>query len=116
MVMIQDTHILDDVRCADARAVAAGAGWHLTTEAAIPSQGTVVGAHYNIGGVAIAVRNVVSMRRLRMSEELAGRAAAAELLYPGVLGGRITVVTLYLQTGMRDGDPTESCSRTWGLS
>ena len=58
-----------------------------------------------LGVVAIAVRNVVSMRRLRMSDDLAGGAAAAELLYPGVSGGRITVVILHLRTGMSDDEP-----------
>ena len=54
----------------------------------------------------MAVRDMASARRLPMSEELAGRAAAAEGFYPGVMGGRLTVVTLYLQTGMSDEEPS----------
>ena len=72
---------------------------------AIPSVGTAVSVHYNTGGVAVAVRGTATVRALDMPEQFAGRAAAADVLYPGIMGGRIVVVTLYLRTGVKDEEP-----------
>ena len=40
-----------------------------------------------------------------MPDQLAGRAAAAEVLDPGILGGRIIVATLFPRTGAKDEEP-----------
>ena len=53
--------------------------------------------------------------RLPMSEELAGNAAAAEVLYTGVMGGRLTVVTFYFQKGKKDEAPNRVPHRHGGL-
>ena len=67
--------------------------------------GTAFAVHYNTGGVAVAVRNSATVRALDLPDQLAGRAAAAEVLYPGVMGGRIAVIILYLMIGARNEEP-----------
>ena len=105
VVLLQETHLLEPARISDARASAVSAGWNIVIAPAIPSRGTAVAAHYNTGGVAVAVRNTATVRSLELPEQLEGRAAAAEVLFPGIMGGRITVVTLYLVTGASDEEP-----------
>ena len=108
VVMVQETHIMAAAAIADAIMAAAAAGWHLIISPAIPSQGTTTGAHYNTGGVAIAVRQTATTRRLQLPADLHGRAVAAEVISPAMPGGRTTVASIYLRVGEADTEPNRN--------
>ena len=86
---------------ADAVAAAAAAGWNLCISPALPSQGSTTGSHYNTGGVAIAVRQTATSRRLQLPPDLRGRAVAVEVTVPAMPSGRATVASIYFEGGRR---------------
>ena len=103
--MVQETHLMAPAAIADAVGAAASAGWNLSISPALRSQGPTTRSHYNTSGVAIAVRQTATSRRLQLPPDLRGRAVAVEVTSPAMPGGRATVASIYLKVGEGDTEP-----------
>lgn len=102
VVMLQEHHLLAADVIVGAVAAAGRAGWHLLIEPAVPSQGTATSTRYNTGGVAVAVRQHITARRLKAADALKGRAIVIEAIGAGLPPARITIASVYLEVGLAD--------------
>ena len=102
MVVMLQEHLLAADAIVGAVAAAGRAGWHLLIEPAVPSQGTATSTRYNTGGVAVAVRQHITARRLSAADALKGRAIVIEAIGAGLPSARITIASVYLEVGLDD--------------
>ena len=102
VVMLQEHHLLAADAIVGAVAAAGRAGWHLLIELAVPSQGTATSTRYNTGGVAVAVRQRITARRLKAAGVVKGRAIVIEAIGAGLPSARITMASVYLEVGLAD--------------
>ena len=102
VVLLQEQRLLATDAGVGAVAAASHAGWHLLIEPAVPSPGTVTSSRYNTGGVAVAVRQHITARRLRTDDALKGRAIVVEAIGAGLPSSRVTIASVYLEVGLVD--------------
>lgn len=102
VVLLQEHHLLAADAVVGAVAAASRAGWHLLIDPAVPSPGTATSVRYNTGGVAVAVRQPITARRLKTDDALKGRAIVVEAIGTGLPSSRITFASVYLEVGLAD--------------
>ena len=102
VVLLQEHHLLTTDAVVGAVASASNAGWHLLIEPALPSPGTATSSRYNTGGVAVAVQQHITARRLRTDDALKGRTIVVEAIGAGLPSARVMVASVYLEVGFAD--------------